>query len=161
MAFENVDVGSLRSAINTSINNLNNNLSYVSSSITNSMVWQCDAKNTLKNALDKLQNTRYKELKDKLDKYKNIPNLIEEYQKLKKENENLRNTNNSLNGRLYRTVTDYRTEYDEYGNRHEVASGTRQEIDYGVQNQINSNNNTINNNVNRMKQLENQVASSI
>ena len=78
-----------------------------------------------------------------------------------KQNENLRNSNNSLNGRLYRTVTDYRTEYDEDGNKHEVVSGTHQERDEGVQNQINSNNVTINNNVMRMKQLENQVASSI
>lgn len=153
MAFENVNPGSLRNAINSCRNSINKSkIDNIKASLSSDSVWQADAKKNFLNALTKLKDERYKQLEEQLNKYIQIPPLIEEYQRLEKENKtleqnisNLQNTNNSLQGRLWRTVNDESGYEDEYGNRHTRIVGSHQEKDYGVENQINANNNQINN----------------
>lgn len=90
MAFENVNVSSLRSAINSSKDSLNSNTSsQLINNISDANVWSTDSKETLKKSLSKLVDEKYKDLKDKLDSYLNIITKIEEYKTLDKENDQL------------------------------------------------------------------------
>ncbi len=87
MAFENVNVSSLRSALSSCKDSLNcNTTTELINSIADANVWDTDSKKTLKEALEKLANEKYKNLKDKLDSYSSIVTKIEEYQKLAEEN---------------------------------------------------------------------------
>ena len=62
MAFENIDVGKLRSALNECKSSLNYSTSKsLAGSIANSSIWQSSAQGNLKNALSKLIDERYKE----------------------------------------------------------------------------------------------------
>ena len=80
MAYENVDTSRLRAAIN----DCKNTLSYSSSnSAINGLtddVWSGSAKKNLTSALNKLVNTRYKEIEDTLDEYLSVVDSIESYQ---------------------------------------------------------------------------------
>lgn len=85
MAFENVNVNLLKSSVNSLIDSVNyNNSKEIMSKIQNSEVWNTDSRDNLNKSLDKLVNIKYKNLEDKLNKYKEITLLIEKYQKTSK-----------------------------------------------------------------------------
>ena len=88
MAFENVDVTSLRQALNSCKNSINYRTSKtIINNISNPAVWQSDQQPVLKEAMEKLINIRYRNLEDKLEDYQIITNYIEDYQKLSKQNQ--------------------------------------------------------------------------
>ena len=85
MTFENVDIESLRIAINACIETLNiESLTELENSLSN--ICETEAGKHLNKSINKLINVRYKELKDYLEKCNNIVNYIEEYKKLELEN---------------------------------------------------------------------------
>lgn len=105
MAFENIDVGKLRSALNECKSSLNYSTSKsLAGSIANSSIWQSSAQGNLKNALSKLIDERYKELEDKIDSYLGVASLIEKYKDLEKKNNNLQSEIDNLYKNLYKKV---------------------------------------------------------
>lgn len=105
MAFENIDVGKLRSALNECKSSLNYSASKsLVGSIANSSIWQSSAQGNLKNALSKLTDERYKELEDKIDSYLGVTSLIEKYKDLEKKNNNLQSEIDNLYKNLYKKV---------------------------------------------------------
>ena len=80
MAFENVSVVSLKSAINSCKQSINYSVTNeLISNISSGNVWNFSAKNNLKNALNILCNTRYKDLIACLDKCSTVATYIEQY----------------------------------------------------------------------------------
>ena len=104
MAFENVNVTSLRNSLNQCKNAINHSTTDgLISSVSNASAWQSSAQSNLKNALSKLTNTRYKELENKLSNYQNTVNFIEKYQDLQSENKSKQQEIDYLNYKLYKT----------------------------------------------------------
>lgn len=80
MAFENVSVVSLKSAINSCKQSINYSVTNeLISNISSGNVWNFSAKDNLKRALNTLCNTRYKDLIACLDKCSNVVSYIEQY----------------------------------------------------------------------------------
>ena len=78
MAFENVDVSSLRNALTQCKNSINHSTTNeLMNNISNTSVWQASDQANLKKALTKLENERYKNLEDKINSLLN-PQKIEE-----------------------------------------------------------------------------------
>lgn len=83
MALQDIDVASLRGAINACLSSLDNSYSTeIASSLASDSVWSGQAKSNLKQALETLSTTRYDELKEKLNAYLLVADSIEEYQTL-------------------------------------------------------------------------------
>lgn len=82
MAFKNVSVSSLKQAINSCKNAIDYNATkYIINNLSDN-VWEAEAKNTLKKALEKLVNTRYKELEEYLSKCLETIDLLEQYKEI-------------------------------------------------------------------------------
>lgn len=160
MAFENVNVTSLKNSINNCKSSLNHNASQSLITTLSQNVWQADAKQNLIDALTTINEERYKKLEDTLDTYLTIADKIQNYKNLEQENRNLYNEISSLQGRLW--YTEYYTEYytDQYGYTHSEEHSRRVK-DYGVENQINNNYNRINSNNSNMERLKNEVSNLI
>ena len=83
MALQDIDVASLRGAINDCLNSLDCSYSTdIASSLASDSIWSGQAKANLKTALETLSTTRYDELKEKLNSYLTVADTIEEYQTL-------------------------------------------------------------------------------
>lgn len=160
MAFESVDVTSLRNSINSCKASLNHSASQNLITSLSSNIWQAGAKQVLINALTKLNEERYKKLEDTLDTYLVITDKIQAYKNLEQQNRNLRSEISSLQGRLW--YTEYYTEYHtDYLGRTYSEEHSRRVKDYGVENQINNNYSRINSNNNTMERLKNEVSNLI
>lgn len=161
MAFENVDVRSLKSAINSCKNSLNYNNSLDNiNSISSNSVWQTDSRDTLRKALVKLTNERYEDLEDKLNDYLSIAGIIERYKDLEDDNERMRNKITSLKPKLYYTKR-YTVTYTDANGDKQTKVRTKRVKDYAVEKQINSLEQQIKENEKEMKVLENRVSSLI
>jgi len=80
MAFESVNVASLKQSINACINSINyNSTNEIITSISNDNVWQTGARDNAKKALNRLVGTNYKQLTDYLNKCLTIVSYIEQY----------------------------------------------------------------------------------
>ncbi len=83
MAFENVNVSSLKNSINSCIDSINYSSSKeIIGKISSNNIWQASSRDNFKRALTKLVDVRYKNLEKKLKDYLKIADMIEEYQKL-------------------------------------------------------------------------------
>lgn len=103
MAFENINVNSLRSALNDCKRSLNyDTTKTLKNNIASSNEWQSDAKTNLNNALITLTDVRYKELESKITNYLNVVTKIENYKKLEESVKNLRRDIRSLSENLYK-----------------------------------------------------------
>ena len=161
MAFDNVDVNSLKNALISCKNSINNSKTdEILANISSSQVWQSESKNKLTKALEILGKERYKELESLLDKYLNVVNDLEEYKRIEKENISLSSQYSSLSKQLY--YTDYYTEtsYDADGN--EITNRKSKIVkNYYVQNQMNGINQIINSNNSKLESLELKIKNSI
>lgn len=153
MAFENVNVSSLRA----SLINCKNSLNYNSSStlieiISNNNVWNVSAKSVLKEALITLTGERYKDIEKKISDYESATNLIEEYQILEADNKRMESEYRSLEPRLYYEESYEVSSTDADGN---VTSETeyRTVMDYAVKRMMDSLKQNIEKNKERMKQI--------
>lgn len=91
MAFENIRVDSLREAINSCRDSIDHErTNQVITSITDANVWNTNSKIVLKDALEFLVNSKYQDLKNKLNAYVDIPGYIDQYNELKQEISNYR-----------------------------------------------------------------------
>jgi len=161
MAFESVNVSSLRSALMQCKNSINHSTTNnLISSISNPNVWQSSSQTNLKNALTKLENERYKDLENKIDSYLVVVSYIERYKNLQSENSSLENQYNSLSHRLYYTETYTTTSTDSEGNVH-THYHQRTVKNYHVESQMHNIRNRINQNKNEMSCLESRVSNSI
>lgn len=161
MAFENVDVSSLRNALTQCKDSLNyKTTDELINSISNTSIWQSLAQKNLKNALTKLSNERYKKLEDKINSYFDVVSYIEKYQNLRKENLNLEAEYSSLSNHLY-----YEEEYTttNRGKNNELITETHSRTvkNTDVERQIVNIQTKISNNKEEMEILENRVANSI
>lgn len=112
MSFEKVNVNSLKQALQSCKNALKTSkIKELASDVASDNSWQTDSKNQLKQALNTLANTRYKELEKTLDKYIQAASKIDQYQDLERENKQLLQQNQSLNTKLY--YTEYYKEKEE------------------------------------------------
>lgn len=161
MAFDNVDVNSLKNALISCKNSIKNSKTdEILANISSSQVWQSESKNKLTKALETLRKERYKELESLLDKYLNVVNDLEEYKRIEKENISLSSQYSSLSKKLY--YTDYYTEisYDADGN--EITNKKSKMVkNYYVQNQMNGINQIINSNNSKLESLELKIKNSI
>lgn len=125
MAFENINVISLKNAINSCMNSINYNSSKeILNKISGSDIWNTESKKNFERALTKLINIRYLELENKLKNYLKIADKIEEYQKL-----------SSVNASSQIELTNIMNELNELTNETEIAtlndqvSNLKKEID--------------------------------
>lgn len=82
MAFKNVNVSSLKQSISSCKDAIDySTTKYIINNLS-SNVWEAESRNTLKNALNKLIDTRYKELEDYLNKCSEVIRLIEQYKEV-------------------------------------------------------------------------------
>lgn len=161
MAFENVNVTSLKNALIQCKNSIDHSTTNgLINDVSNSSVWECEAKNNLKSALEKLENERYKELEDKIDSYINVASDIEKYQKLEQENDTLQVKYNNLSNKLYYKETKDVKTTDSDGNEI-TKKETKTKKDYSVETQMKSVKNQIKDNTTKMNELKNRVSSSI
>lgn len=146
MAYENVNVGSLRASLlkcKSALDYKKSNEIIGILSVGNSTVWKSNAEKNLQTALSKLTKTRYKDLKNKLDKYLKIVDYIESYQKLDKKNKSLITEYNSLSSSLYK-----------------IEKGKRV-IDDEVDSKMSSKKSSISSNKAALERLDNKIKSSI
>ncbi len=90
MAIENIDTVKLKNALNACLNDLDT--SKTSSLITtysSNIFWQGKSKDKFVSALTKLKDTKYKNLKDKIQYYLSYIDDIEQYQEYSKSLEDL------------------------------------------------------------------------
>ena len=147
MAFENVDVSSLRNALTQCKNSINH-------STTDELI------NNISNALTKFGNERYKNLEDKINSYFTVVSYIEKYQNLQKENVSLENQYSSLSNRLYYTET-YTTTSTASDGTVSTETHTRRVKDRWVESQMSNVRKKINDNKEEMENLKNRVSNSI
>lgn len=101
MAFENVNVSSLRSALNSCKNSINySGTDSTINTISNNNNWNSISRNKFKDGLTHLVNVDYKRLKDTLDRYYQIVNYIEDYKELQSENSSYNNQISKLNSEI-------------------------------------------------------------
>lgn len=87
--FDDVDVGSLKNAINSCKNAINYKTTQrLISDIASSSIWNAGCKSNLQTAMQKII-TRNKEIKNMLTGYLSVASLIGEYQTLEKEEKEL------------------------------------------------------------------------
>lgn len=161
MAFENVNVASLKSNLEACKNYINNSISEeLPANIMNADIWYSDARGTLKNALDRL-NSLYDALENRINHYLSVANQIEQYQNLVSENQKLESEYSNLESKLWYqekyTITNYNSETETY----EYEEATRTVKDTNVENKMYSVRNEINSNNTTMESLKNSINSSI
>lgn len=160
MAFENIEISSLKNSLNACKDSINNNISInLVGSLADNNIWSCNSKTNLINGLKDL-NSIYEELEKEINNLLGISNLISEYKELQAEVNNLERQYSNLKGKLYydESYKDWYVEYDEVGNEvWDYNWETRRVKDVAVENQMISTRNTINELLNEMSTLENRV----
>lgn len=161
MAFENVNVDSLRNALNSCKNSINHTISEnLIGNIEESSNWVSSAKHNLNKSLNTLTNERYKSLEQLIDKYLEVTNYIGEYKQLEQENKELSQQYNNLSSRLYYTEYYTETSTDIEGNTISITKSRRVK-DYGVERQMININQKIIENKEKMENLNTKVRNSI
>ena len=80
MAFENVNVDELKRSLQKCLDTINyDNTSNIINSLDSNVIWESKAKGNLKSSLQTLKDTRYQELKKKLEEYIKIVDDISSY----------------------------------------------------------------------------------
>lgn len=161
MAFEQVSVSSLNSAINACENsiNYNNTLNNISN-ISDNNVWNASSRDNLKNALNILVNERYKELEEKLNVCKQVAALIGEYKQIEQKILELENEIDRLQDDLYKEKEYTVTKKDANGNEIKETK-TKKVKDHAVESRINSLEQEIANYKQKLIEIESKVASLV
>lgn len=161
MAFENINVTSLKNALLQCKNSIDySTTDEVIQNISSSTVWQSDTKNKLRETLGRLKNEKYKDLENLLNDYLYAVSYIDEYQELERENKSLEIEYSNLQDRLYYTE-EYTTSTTSSDGTVETETHTRTVKDYSVELKMNNVRETINNNNEKMSYLENKVSNLI
>lgn len=160
MAYENINVTSLRSSINSCLNSINyTKINQIINQISSNDIWNADSKSTFKNALEKLID-RNEQLEKELKNYLNVVNLIEEYQKLDTKNVNSSSDLSNINKELS-VLNQIDRNYSNQGKQNSnEAINNRQKIT-NLNNKINNINSKINSNKNEMNSLKSKIDAMI
>lgn len=159
MAFENVNVTNLRNSIITCKNLINFNTSEnLITTISNNNAWNSGARDNLKRALDSLVE-KNEDLKSILDSYVTIVSKIEQYKTLEEENKRLKGNYESLKNILYYDRS-YTVEIIENGKK-STEVRTEKTLDTNIQSEMLRISRKIEENISKMKTLENEVSSLI
>ena len=163
MAFENVDVGSLRSSLNSCKNSLKCSAGKEFMSSAGS-IWQGSAKDNLIKNLDKLYNEKYKKLEELLDKYLGVCGEIEHYKKLESDCAKLSEEIEDLKPHLYvevekeKEVSEWYQDNDgKWKEKKTTETYTEEEIDTTIETKINNRLDAIEQKQLKMKGIESQV----
>lgn len=159
--FDNIDVASAKRALTDCLNKLNEKKSIkVMTGIKNNKIWNTPARDTLYDALNKLVNEKYKNIREKITNYLNVMSKIEEY----KNNEALKNSkNNDINNYQeklnieYSNLRVYEQNPEDYA---EEIRLTKENINTYT-NYINSLKNEVSDYENIMSGLKNEIDSMI
>lgn len=152
MAFEDVNVERLRSAIRACKSSINySSEKEIINTLSNDNVWQCQSKTKLKVAMQTLTNERYAELKEKLETYETIVNNIEKYQALVKDNKSMVNESMNLQRRINNTKNSINDENKDSVN-YELTTMENKRINLGKR---------INQNRDKMEVLYKKIVNSI
>lgn len=107
MAFEEVNVTSAKNALNSCLNTINYDKSLqIFINIQNKEIWNSSSKDILKDALNILTNTKYKNLKNKINTYLLAINQIEEYQNVQRQLNELNSQIKELESKLNSAKND-------------------------------------------------------
>lgn len=120
--------------------------------VSNSSIWECDARSSLKDGLSRLVGIRYAELQSKINNGFAVCSLISEYKQLEEENERLAKEYDELNDKLWVE----KTWHDDLGVMHSCTVK-----DKNVEMQMTENKQQRNNNFIKMKKIEQQVAGMV
>lgn len=157
MKYENIDVNSLKNAINVCRNAINYSGSIsLTSEIMNGTIWLCSARENLKSALSKLVN-EYKELEKNLSQYAHVANLIGEYQEKIRQNAAYQNEYHQLNDRLYRDENYQESCYNPEIEEWELVTKSRRVKDGYVERQMNEIYQKMEYNKQKIYSLENEI----
>ena len=138
MAYENIDTASLRAALNDCLNTIDySSSSSIISGLTDG-VWMGNSKNNLVGALDRLVNTRYKNVEDAINHYLSVADAIDIYQ----------NANNNLN-----SLESQKSEKEQQLKIEQSKSNKNQSKIDTLQNEIDSLTTQINNQKNQMNEI--------
>lgn len=161
MAFENLNVDSLRSSLNSCKSSINHSITdEMISNVVNDNVWLCDSRNNLRNALSRLADI-YHQLENELNKHISTCNMIESYKKLEQDNIRLENEYNQLNGRLYYNEQYERWYYEPEADKWLSTMDTRRVKDYNVERQMQEIRRKIDENKGYMETHKNNIYSSV
>lgn len=161
MAFENINVASLKNALITCKDSIKfSETNEILENISSNNIWDAKAKNNLKKALSILKNERFKKLENLLNKYLDVTNDLEKYKQIQSENEELLAKYNYLGTQLYKNET-YKEYTINFMGKKFLQNKNKTVIDYNVQNQMNAINRTINENEEKLKNLEIKIKNSI
>lgn len=161
MAFQNIDIQSLKYALNSCKNSINRSISNnLSNSILNNDIWYCNSRNNLKKAIDRNIDL-YTDLETKIDEYLQVANKIEEYKNLEAENSNLQKQYSDLEPGLWKKEKYTRWFYNEELQKWDSTPDVRTVKDLQVESNMNRIQSEINNNNEQMNGLENLIKNMV
>ena len=148
MAFENVDTANLRNALNSCKTSIDDTITRsLINKLSGNNVWDTSSKDKVSEKIKILEEKRYKDLKEKIDKYLNLVPQIEEYQRLAQENNQSESSCQNMSEQLRKEK--------------EKAAKEGKSYNGNINSEINNLNSQINSNKQRMKEIENYVSNSI
>ena len=102
MAFENVNVNNIRSALNRCKLSIDyETMDLLLNNLSNNDSWNSASKQNLVKAINTLKSSRFKYLEHQINTYLQVLNQMDNYQEKAKENDYLRNQCEQLNKRMY------------------------------------------------------------
>ena len=162
MAYENVNVSSLKNALSSCKSSLNYSTSNnLKSDAMNASVWDSDSKTTFNKAVNQITNY-YGELESKIDHYLGLADKIQRYQDLVAENASLRSEYASLEPKLYYEVREsYNERWNEQEQRYDRDWRTVTKKDEAVASRMNAITAQISANEGEMASLDSQIQSGL
>lgn len=158
MAFENVDINSLKNAISSCRNSINYNYSRnLLLTLNSNTIWQADAKQNVKRALENLINNKYRELEEELNNCSNITNLIAQYKQAEEVKTALTNQYNELNKQLYYEESYTENHWNGETNSYDSVAKKRTVKNTSVEQSMNTINNQKQEQENTMTNLLGQI----
>lgn len=161
MAFEQINPTSLKYALNSCKNSLNNGVTEeLITSIMNDTVWYCNARINLKKALE-TNNDLYIDLEKEIDHFLNVASQIERYKEIESEINTLNQNYKDLEDKLW-VEEEYEDWYfDEEKKEWDYEIETREVKDENVERQMNETMKKINDNQNSLNTLENTIKNMV
>lgn len=127
MGLSNINAGALRSAISQCKNAINYSAeNQIMADLSNESVWKCNAKNTLKDGVNKLTKA-YEKLKADLDSCGVLADYAEQYQKYESENSSLKSQKSAAKSK--RATFDMNEDPEKYAKYTKTISKCDSKID--------------------------------
>lgn len=158
MAYENVNVSSLKNALSSCKSSLNCTTSKtLKTDAMNISIWYSESRSTFNKAVCRITDY-YGELESKIDHYLGLADKIQRYQDLVAENASLRSEYASLEPKLYYEVREsYNERWNEQEQRYDRDWRTVTKKDYNVESRMNAITAQISANEGEMASLDSQI----